>query len=65
MLATSATTEPATSFVEMTPAQRSEPTAPISTEFCEIVVAGVILRIGPSVTGAAASRLARMEAALL
>jgi transposase len=42
----SAATEPALSFIEMTSAAKPESTAPISTELCEISVAGVILRIG-------------------
>ena len=40
---------PALSFIEMAPASKTEHTAPISTELCEIVVAGVVLRIGSSV----------------
>ena len=44
-----AATEPALSFIEVAPAAKMESTAPISTELCEIVVAGVVLRIGSSV----------------
>ena len=33
----------------MTPTPRAEPSAPISTDVCEIIVAGVALRIGASV----------------
>jgi transposase len=46
---TSVATEPAISFIEMAPATRTGPTASISTELCEIVVAGVVLRIGSRV----------------
>lgn len=46
---TSATGEPAPSFLEIAPTTKTEPAASISTETCEIVVAGVILRIGSSV----------------
>lgn len=46
---TSVASEPALSFVEMTPATKTEVTAASSTELCEIVVAGLILRIGSSV----------------
>ena len=42
----SAATEPALSFIEVAPAAKPESTASISTELCEIAVAGVILRIG-------------------
>ena len=44
-----AATEPALSFIEVAPATKTETTAPISTEVCEIAVAGVVLRIGSSV----------------
>lgn len=44
-----APSEPPLSFIEMAPASKTEPAAPISAELCEIVVAGVVLRIGPSV----------------
>ena len=44
-----AATEPTLSFVEMTPTPRAEPSAPISTDVCEIIVAGIALRIGASV----------------
>jgi transposase len=53
MMAVSATqetpTEPRLSFVAMAPARETKPAAPISAELCEIVVAGVVLRIGPGV----------------
>ena len=48
--ATSAVTEPVLSFVEITPATKTEVTASISTELCEVVVADVVLRIGASVS---------------
>jgi transposase len=47
---TSATNEPALSFIEMTPATKTELAPSISPEFCEIVVAGVVPRIGSSVS---------------
>jgi transposase len=45
----SAASEPAISFIEMGPVTKTEPTAPISAELCEIFVAGVVLRIGSGV----------------
>jgi transposase len=54
-----AATEPALSFIEMAPATKPESTAPISTELCEIVVAGVILRIGSSVPAKRVAELIR------
>ena len=45
----SAATEGALSFVEVAPAVKTESTASISTELSEIVVAGVVLRIGSNV----------------
>ena len=45
----SAAAEPALSFVEVAPAVKTESTASISTELSEIVVAGVVLRIGSNV----------------
>lgn len=44
-----AATEPPLSFVEMTPTPRAEPSAPISIDVCEIIVAGIALRIGANV----------------
>ena len=44
-----AATGPALSFIEVAPATKTETTAPISTEVCEIAVAGLVLRIGSSV----------------
>jgi transposase len=44
-----AASEPPLSFIAMTPVSKTEPAAPISTELCEIVVAGVVLRIGAGV----------------
>lgn len=44
-----AATESMLSFVEMTPTPKAESSAPISTDTCEIIVAGVALRIGASV----------------
>jgi transposase len=44
-----APSEPPLSFIAMTPASKTEPAAPISAELCEIVVAGVVLRIGPGI----------------
>jgi transposase len=41
--------EPPLSFIAMAPARETQPAAPISAELCEIVVAGVVLRIGPGV----------------
>jgi transposase len=41
--------EPPLSFIAMAPARETKPAAPISAELCEIVVAGVVLRIGPGV----------------
>jgi len=55
----SAATAPALSFIEMTPATKSEPTAPISTDLCEISVAGVVLRIGSSVPAKRVAELIR------
>lgn len=46
----SVATAPALSFIEMTPATKTESTAPISTDVCEIIVAGVALRIGAGVS---------------
>ena len=43
-------TEPTLSFVEMTPTPKAESLAPISTDVCEIIVAGVALRIGAGVS---------------
>lgn len=42
-------TEPPLSFIEMAPARETKPAAPTSAELCEIIVAGVVLRIGPGV----------------
>ncbi len=44
-----AQTEPPLSFIAMAPASETEPAAPISAELCEVVVAGIVLRIGPGV----------------
>ena len=44
-----AATEPTLSFVEMTPTPKAEFSAPLSTDICEIIVAGIALRIGASV----------------
>lgn len=41
--------EPPLSFIAMAPAREMKPAAPISAELCEILVAGVVLRIGPGV----------------
>jgi hypothetical protein len=54
-----AATEPALSFIEMAPAAKQESTAPISTELCEIAVAGLILRIGSSVPAKRVAELIR------
>jgi transposase len=50
-------TEPPLSFIEMAPASETKPATRISTELCEIVVAGVILRIG---RGVAAHRVVEL-----
>lgn len=42
-------TELPLTFIAMAPASETKPAAPILTELCEIVVAGVVLRIGPGV----------------
>jgi transposase len=55
----SAATEPALSFIEVAPAAKPESTATISTELCEIAVAGVILRIGSSVPAKRVAELIR------
>jgi transposase len=55
----SAATEPALSFIEMASATKTESTAPISAELCEIAVAGVILRIGSSVPAKRVAELIR------
>jgi transposase len=44
-----ASTEPPLTFIAMAPASETKPAAPISAELCEIVVAGVVLRIGPGI----------------
>lgn len=45
------------SFIAMAPAREPKPAAPISAELCEIVVAGVVLRIG---SGVAAHRVVEL-----
>lgn len=42
-------TEQPLDFIATAPARETNPAAPISAELCEIVVAGVVLRIGPGV----------------
>jgi transposase len=52
-------TEPTLSFVEMTSAPKAEFSVPISTDVCEIIVAGIALRIGSSVPAKRVAELIR------
>ncbi len=51
--------EPSLRFVEMTPASKTESVAPFSTDVCEIIVAGVALRIGAGVPAKRVAELIR------
>ena len=54
-----AATEPTLSFVEMTRTPKAESVAPFSTDVCEIIVAGVALRIGAGVPAKRVAELIR------
>ena len=54
-----ASAEPSLRFVEMTPASKAESVAPFSTDVCEIIVAGVALRIGAGVPAKRVAELIR------